>query len=144
MTSDDVTAIRNLIYSYATLFDLGEFAQAAALFEHASVRVTELGEPALGDDVPSLLTGHVLTYDGLPRTKHVIGNVVINVDQVRATAESYFVAMQALPDFALQPILAGRWHDALEKTADSRWRFVDRIIHPDLMGDLSRHIRGRK
>jgi hypothetical protein len=37
------------------------------------------------------------------------------------------------------PILAGRWHDRFERDGD-QWRFADRLIHADLVGDLRFHI----
>jgi DNA-binding PadR family transcriptional regulator len=46
----------------------------------------------------------------------------------------------ALPDLALQPIAAGRYHDQFEWRAQ-RWRFAERRVHVDLVGDVSRHLR---
>jgi hypothetical protein len=40
----------------------------------------------------------------------------------------------------LQPIIAGQYRDRFEKV-DAAWRFTERIIHPDLIGDLARHMR---
>ena len=45
--------------------------------------------------------------------------------------------MHRLP---LQAILCGRYHDAFERVGGA-WRFADRLILPDLVGDLSRHLR---
>ena len=36
-------------------------------------------------------------------------------------------------------ILAGRYHDTFERF-DDRWCFTDRLIHLDLVGDLSTHL----
>ena len=79
-------------------------------------------------------------YDGRPRTRHVITNLIIEVAPAdrSARARSYFTVMQCLPDFPLQIIAAGRYHDFFEK-ADTGWRFVGKHIHADYMGDLSRH-----
>jgi 3-phenylpropionate/cinnamic acid dioxygenase small subunit len=143
--TDDVQAIKNLVYSYAELFDAGDFDRAVGLFEHARVRLSGTDDEFRGDAVRSLLTDMVQLYDGIPRTKHITTNVVIEIDHDGrgATARSYYLALQALPDFPLQPILAGRWHDRLDNV-DGQWRFVDRLIHPDLIGDVSRHIRGAR
>jgi hypothetical protein len=46
------------------------------------------------------------------------------------------------PDFPLQAIACGRYEDAFERTA-GRWRFADRLIVLDLVGDLSHHLRAR-
>lgn len=143
--TDDIQAIKNLVYAYAELLDTGDFDGLVALFTHARVRVSGSDYELRGEAVRSLLTDTVQLYDGIPRTKHVITNVVVETDHdgVRATVRSYYTALQAHPDLPLQPILAGRWHDRLEKV-DGRWRFVDRIIHPDLIGDISRHIKAAR
>jgi hypothetical protein len=79
--------------------------------------------------------------DGTPHTKHVTSNVLIDVDEAAGTASarSYFTVFQALPDFPLQPIIAGRYHDRFERVA-GRWRFSERKMIPELFGDLSRHL----
>jgi hypothetical protein len=47
---------------------------------------------------------------------------------------------QATPQLPLQCVIAGRYHDVLEKV-DGAWRFRDRYIIGDLLGDLSQHLR---
>ena len=85
----------------------------------------------------------ILYEDGTPRTKHVITNLVVDVDDgsAHASARSYFTVLQATDGVPLQPIIAGRYEDQFEKV-DGTWRFSERIIHPDLHGDLSKHMRG--
>jgi 3-phenylpropionate/cinnamic acid dioxygenase small subunit len=87
--------------------------------------------------------GVILYEDGTPRTKHVISNLVVDVDDgsTHASARSYFTVLQATDGVPLQPIIAGRYEDQFEKV-DGTWRFSERIIHPDLHGDLSKHMRG--
>jgi hypothetical protein len=48
--------------------------------------------------------------------------------------------MQAVPGLALQTIVSGRYHDRFERR-DGQWRFVERRVHTELVGDLSRHLR---
>jgi hypothetical protein len=57
-----------------------------------------------------------------------------------AASRCYFTALQALPDLALQPIVSGRYHDRFERR-DGQWRFVERRVRTDLVGDVSRHLR---
>jgi hypothetical protein len=45
------------------------------------------------------------------------------------------------PELPLQPIIAGRWHDRLERDDDG-WHIVERVIYADLTGDLRFHIKG--
>jgi hypothetical protein len=40
----------------------------------------------------------------------------------------------------VQPVIAGRYHDTFVQSGGS-WRFTDRLIFSDLIGDLSRHLR---
>jgi hypothetical protein len=141
--NDDAQAINNLVFSYAELLDGGDFDSAVGLFAHATVSVAGSDFQVRGPAVRSLLTDLVQLHDGIPSTKHIVTNVIVEIapDGFSASARSYYVALQARPDLPLQPILAGRWHDKLEKL-DGRWRFVDRVIYSDLVGDISHHIMG--
>jgi hypothetical protein len=85
----------------------------------------------------------VMRYDdGTPRTKHVTTNVAVDADEAAgtATARSYFTVLQGVEGAPLQIIVAGRYYDAFERV-DGDWRFTDRLIYSDLIGDLSRHLK---
>jgi len=140
--TDDVEAIRALIHRYAELIDLGELDAVAALFTHGTWSSPGRGTPLRGSEQVRRAYDGVILYDGIPSTKHVISNVTIDIADggTTATARSYFTVLQGRPDFPLQPIIAGRYHDQFER-ADDAWRFADRQIIPDLIGDLSRHLR---
>ncbi len=139
---DDREAIRALIHRYAELLDEGDLDTVAALFEHASWGSPGRGEPLRGATaVRAGYDGVILYEDGTPCTKHVITNVTIELeDSQRASARSYFTVLQARPDFPLQPIIAGRYDDRFERVGGT-WSFSARMILPDLLGDLSRHMR---
>ena len=105
---------------------------------------TQGGAPIRGAEAfKEFIQSGVVFYDGIPSTKHVVSNVIVEIDDERrsATARSYYTAFQARPQLALQPILAGRFHDRLERDQDS-WHIVERVIYADLMGDLRYHIKG--
>ena len=142
MLTDDVEAIRVLIHEYAELIDLGELDGVAALFTHGTWSSPGRGAPLRGAEQVRRAYDGVILYDGIPGTKHVISNVTIEVtdDRTTATAHSYFTVLQQRPGFPLQPVIAGRYHDRFERVDDS-WRFADRQIIPDLIGDLSHHLR---
>jgi uncharacterized protein (TIGR02246 family) len=139
--TDDVDAIRTLIHDYAERIDTGDLDGLAALFTDATWSSPGRGKPLRGAEQVRRGYDGVILYDGTPSTKHVISNVTIELtNDAAATARSYFTVLQARPDFPLQPIIAGRYHDRFERV-DGRWRFADRQIIPDLIGDLSHHLR---
>jgi 3-phenylpropionate/cinnamic acid dioxygenase small subunit len=139
--TDDVEAIRALIHRYAELIDLGDLDAVAALFTHGTWSSPGRGAPLRGAEQVRHAYDGVILYDGIPSTKHVISNVTIDIaDDGTATARSYFTVLQGRPDFPLQPVIAGRYHDKFERAGDA-WRFADRQIIPDLIGDLSHHLR---
>ena len=138
---DGAEEIRSLIHSYAELLDAGDLDGVAALFEHATWRTSARAEVLRGSEQVREAYRGVILYDGVPRTRHVISNVtVVCADAPVATARCYFTVLQAVPGLPLQPILAGQYHDEFEQV-DGDWRFTDRLILPDLLGDLSRHMR---
>jgi ketosteroid isomerase-like protein len=137
-------AIENLIATYAELVDNGDFAGVGILLAEATF--IGRGVPVSGRDaIEKMLRESVIVYeDGTPCTKHLVTNIVVEVDEEAgaASARSYVTALQALPDLALQPIVSGRYHDRFERR-DGRWRFVERRVHIDLVGDVSCHLRRR-
>lgn len=137
-------AITALIFTYAEQLDAGALAGVAALFRDATFRSSQGGNYRGSAEVLDVLTQKVILYpDGTPRTKHVTTNLVIEVDDTEAgaTSRSYFTVLQATDRLSLQPVIAGRYHDRFVREGDA-WRFADRLIFVDLVGDLSQHVRG--
>jgi ketosteroid isomerase-like protein len=140
---DDEAAIRALIAAYAERLDEGDFNGVAALFEHARVRSGRDGTVREGRAEVRRMYDPVIVYDdGTPRTKHVLANIVVDIDEARtaATAQCTFTVMQAAFDAPLRATLSGRYLDRFARGADGVWRFAERTIHPDLIGDLSLHM----
>jgi 3-phenylpropionate/cinnamic acid dioxygenase small subunit len=134
-------AIENLIATYAERVDDGDFAGVAELLADATF-TGGAGSVSGRDAIEKMLRESLIVYDdGTPRTKHVTTNVVIEVDAEAGTAvsRSYFTVLQALPDLALQPIVSGRYQDRFERR-EGHWRFVERRVRTDLVGDVSRHL----
>jgi hypothetical protein len=139
---DDADEIRNLIHAYGERLDAGDLDGVADLFERATLRSTGRAVALRGTRQVRGVYDDVILYGGIPCTKHVISNLAVAVDGSQGRAQCYFTVLQARPDLPLQPILAGRYHDRFERR-DSRWWFTDRVILPDLVGDLSHHMRRR-
>jgi len=139
--SEAVQKIEALIYRYAERMDAGDFGGVATLFEKAVYRAAGGPELRGAAELESTLRTMVRLYDGVPRTKHVTTNVVVEADAKgdSASARSYFTVLQALADFPLQVIVAGRYADRFVRDGDD-WRFAERVVSMDLFGDLSRHL----
>ena len=137
-------AITTLIYTYAERIDLGDFAGVAQLFEHATLTFEGFGDAVQGRDaIEALYARTTRRYeDGTPQTKHVMTNVIVDVDHegTSASSRSYFTVFQAVPgQFALQPVIAGRYRHRYE-SVEGQWRVTSMHIMIDLMGDLGHHM----
>ena len=141
--SDAAVQIQNLVYRYAELIDLGDFDGLGNLLAGAEVGAADSPGSLSGHDaVVAMFTSSTRRYpDGTPRTKHVTTNLILESDDAAgaATCRSYFTVLQQVDDLALQPIIAGRYHDRFVREADV-WRFAERRFHIDLVGDLSHHM----
>ncbi len=135
---DSAQQITVVINRYCELFDTGQLDAFAAQFEHGQWHRAGPGAEA----TRQWIDGHVLLHDGLPATKHLTTNLVVAVDEEAgtATARSYITVLQALPDFPLQPIFAGRYRDSFTRVGD-QWRWVRREVIADLYGNVSHHVR---
>lgn len=135
--------IENLIYHYAELVDAGDFAAVAEMFSEACIVAPDGSQVRGQADILRLYQRSTRLYPatGTPCTQHITSNVLIELaaDGLSAQARSRFTVFQSLPDFPLQAIIAGRYHDQFT-CRQGRWRFEQRAMLPDLLGDLSRHL----
>jgi hypothetical protein len=142
MQADDYFAIQNLLFSYPFTLDRGDFDAVGRLFEHADVYsggvLMASKDPA---KVAASFRDWVLTYEGSPRTRHLLANVMIEPEgEDRATVRSYVMVFQQTDALPLQPVIGGDYLDRVQKV-DGRWRFVERHMGNDQVGDLSAHGR---
>ncbi len=137
MPEPDRAAIEALLYEYASRLDGGDLDGVADLFAGATWR-SGRGTLRGRDEVRTAYDPVRLFDDGRPGTQHVITNVRISIaaDGASATSRCYFTVLQAA-----RIILAGRYHDTFARDAAGTWHFADRLILPDLRGDLSGHYR---
>lgn len=140
--SNSATEITNLLYRYAENIDRGRLEEAAALFRHATIR-TRSGDALDESGLLNLWRTNIKIHaDGTPRTKHVITNPILEIDDEagRATCRSYYTVLQATSALPLQVVAAGRYHDEFER-AGGIWRFTSRDYSLlDLVGDFSGHL----
>jgi len=137
-------AITTLMFRYAECIDQADFEGLARLFAHAQIR-SSAGDPTRGIPgarMPEFYAGtNKVHADGTLRTRHLTTNVLIEIDEAAdaATARSYYVVLQATPALPFQPIVGGRYEDRFARV-DGAWRFADRLIHVDQIGDVSQHL----
>ncbi len=135
----DEQAITSLLCEYCDSVDRGDLDGFAALFSEGAWGIA--GDLAEGADAVRAVLENVILYDGKPNTRHLMSNLNINVDAngQQASATCVITVMQCVPgDFPLQPIFVGTYHDTLHRSDDG-WRFTERVIVPDLVGNMSRH-----
>ncbi len=139
---DNARAIENLIYAYAERIDAGDLAGVAELFRHGRIEAAPGIVIEGAEEVRKLYDGSTRLYeDGTPRTRHVTTNVAIEVEDEAGTASarSYYTVFQQAEAQALQPIIAGHYHDTFHQV-DGHWCFDTRAMFVDLKGDLSHHL----
>ena len=142
--SNSAVEITNLLYRYAELVDSGDLAGVGTLLENARMKI--IGADALQDSAVTMamLKAIVKIYPcGTPRTKHVITNPILEIDEAagKATCRAYYTVLQATEGIPLQVIAAGRYHDGFERV-DGRWRFSYRDYTLfDLKGNISGHLQ---
>jgi len=132
----DESQIQRLMNRYCYAIDGGDFATFQQLFEQAQWMAE--GQTPGKESANNL----ILYPDGTPRTKHVISNIQIDIDDrgTAANARSYVTVYQATDDLPLQVIFAGEYFDQFVKEND-QWRFAVRDVRHALIGDMSKHLR---
>ena len=137
----DIDDIEALVYGYAERIDAGDMDGVVDLFAHATWRSTLTGQVLRERSEIKAVYERIALYDGSPRTKHLMTNLVLDVDGSSATGRSSFTVLQGVvPGEPLQVVVAGRYFDRFERGPEG-WRFADRLFVLDLGGDQSQHFR---
>ena len=143
---DSREAIQRLLYAYSDTIDRGDFEATALLFGDDGLYGMVGSAAAQGaQQVLATFQRSVRLYDGVPRTRHIVTNVVIDVEPgaTSGTARSYVNVLHQPPDSPLIPIAAGTYHDRVH-LVDGQWLFAERRMHIELVGDMTTHLtRGR-
>ena len=137
----DIDEIEALVYGYAERIDAGDMEGVVDLFAHATWRSTLTGQVLRERSEIKAVYERIALYDGSPRTKHLMTNLVLDIEGSSATGRSSFTVLQGIvPGERLQVVVAGRYFDRFERGPDG-WRFADRLFVLDLGGDQSQHFR---
>ena len=131
------------MFHYAECIDAADFDGIGVLFADAVITNEGFpGEIAGREAVADLYRSTNRVHDdGTLRTRHLTTNVIVDIDDDTdsATARSAFVVLQATADLALQPIVAGRYHDRFTRSGDT-WHFAQRHILLEQVGDVHEHL----
>jgi ketosteroid isomerase-like protein len=135
--------VAKVLYIYAERIDAGDFEGVGDLFAEAVITFEESpGRVVRGrDEARQMYEQFTRRYpdNGTPHTRHMITNVIVDVDGERATSRSSFTVLQRTDSFPLQPVIVGRYRDELAKSGGA-WHFTSRHMLSDHVGDLSQHM----
>jgi hypothetical protein len=139
----DTDGIRNLLGRYCELMDAGDYDGVGGLFADGALADEHGNEFARG--AAAVSESYRTTnkaHGGSPRTKHLVTNTVIELDDdgQAATARSSYLVLQATDALPLQPIITGRYRDRFARDDGGEWRFSERRFFVDLLGDLREHL----
>jgi 3-phenylpropionate/cinnamic acid dioxygenase small subunit len=143
LTSGAERSILNLLFTYAERVDAGDFDGVSRLFDGAQVFMAGPDQPAVpGSMVGVVMARFVKVYDGIPRTKHLVTNSIIDADGPSSVvARSQFTVLQDVPGvLPLQVVASGRYHDRFATDDGTTWRFVERVMLVDAHGNVSAHL----
>lgn len=145
----DRAEIAELIYRYAELIDAGDYDGLGELLGRAAFGGPKTPTVSGADAIAKIFGITTKRFpDGTPKTRHLVLNLIVEVDGDTAAARSTFCVVQATDRVALQPIVVGRYFDrfAREPGGDtsardtSGWFFTERIADVEMTGDVSDHL----
>jgi len=141
---ESLYAITNLLYGYGERVDAGDFAGIGELLADARVSDESGRLDIRGAEAVRRLyeaTTRLYPDTGTPKTKHVITNPIVEIDEARGSAEcrSQYTVFQQTDTLPLQPIITGRYHHHFERV-ESVWKITTHRFFVDLVGDISQHL----
>jgi 3-phenylpropionate/cinnamic acid dioxygenase small subunit len=144
-TAEDRTAITDLIYRCAEMFDAGDFEGVGALLGRADFGGARTPTMSGASRIAELFAMTTRRFPdgadpGTPRTRHLVLNLIVEVaDDATASARSTFCVVQATDEVALAPIVVGRYYDRFARDEDG-WYYTERIADVEMLGDVSQHL----
>ncbi len=128
-----------MIYTYCHRLYGADLAGAATLFEQARWQLSpDVVCQGAAEHLAALDV--IRVYGDRLGTRHVVSNLIIDIAEDGATAQSvsYVDSIQVTEDFPLQLIFQGRYLDTFVLDEGS-WRFHKRIVDADGVGDMRAH-----
>jgi hypothetical protein len=135
--------IANLVFGLAEAIDDGDHERIEQLFGEATFQLGDREPRVGGAAFRRTIAASAIHYDGRPRTLHAVTNLQIDLDDARTSASSkaYVTVFQCLPDFPLQAVMTGRYHDRFLADDAGEWHWIERRMTIDHLGDTSRHTK---
>ena len=141
-TADDKIAITELLYRYAELVDAGDFDGVGQLLSRATFGGTGPQGVSGAQNIAKLFAATTRRYpdhSNTPRTRHLVLNPIVDVEDRTATARSTFCVIQNTETVPLRPIVVGRYFDSFS-CDDDGWYFTARQVDVEMIGDISAHL----
>jgi 3-phenylpropionate/cinnamic acid dioxygenase small subunit len=135
---EEITA---LVHRYADLLDGGDMDGVVELFADATWRSAATGQVLRGHEQIRRVYDRIILYEGIPRTRHLMTNLVIDVEEGahEATGHCSYTVLQCVERTTrIEAVVMGRYYDRYARGSNG-WRFTDRLFVVDLSGDQSRH-----
>ena len=142
---NDRAEITDVIYRYAELIDAGDYAGLGQLLGRAAFGGPKTPTVSGADAIAKLFRVTTKRFgDGTPKTRHLVLNLIVEIDGDTAAARSTFCVVQATDRVALQPIVVGRYYDTFARDTsvqdDGGWHFTERLADVEMVGDVSDHL----
>jgi 3-phenylpropionate/cinnamic acid dioxygenase small subunit len=141
-TIADKLAVTELLYRYAELIDAGDFDGVGQLLARATFAGTRSASTSGAEAIAKLFamtTRRYPDHGNTPRTRHLVLNPIVDIDNRTATARSTFCVIQNTETVPLQPIVVGRYFDSFS-CDDDGWHFTARQVDVEMIGDISAHL----
>jgi 3-phenylpropionate/cinnamic acid dioxygenase small subunit len=135
-------AITELLYRYAERIDAGDFDGVGQLLARATFAGTRSASTSGAEAIAKLFamtTRRYPDHGNTPRTRHLVLNPIVDIDNRTATARSTFCVIQNTETVPLQPIVVGRYFDSFS-CDDDGWHFTARQVDVEMIGDISAHL----
>ena len=141
----DRAEITDLIYRYAELIDAGDYDGLGELLGRAAFGGPNTPTISGADAIAKLFRATTKRFaDGTPKTRHLVLNLIVEVDGDTAAARSTFCVVQATDRVALQAIVVGRYYDSFARDTSVQghggWHFTERLADVEMVGDVSDHL----
>ncbi|MGH3251120.1 MAG: nuclear transport factor 2 family protein [Trebonia sp.] len=131
MTTTDEVAVTDLLYAYNAATDALDIDGWAACFTPDGVfNGAEQTFWAGADKDKFAAHARELEASGLPRLRHFLSNVRINVHEDHAESHCFFLIVATPDDGPSSISMVGEYADRLVK-ADGRWLFQERTVTTD-------------